>query len=272
VIGNPIKHSLSPYLHQQFAKQCHKHIIYDRIVSSRFQLPETLARFHQKNGKGLNITAPFKFLIWPYVDGATELAQQSGAINTLYWDKKERLIGANTDGIGLLQALKNQAVAIHNKKLLILGAGGAASSVISALLYEVNTIYLINRTLCHALTLQKKLQKHPFIHRLNIIEDFSSLPTLDLIINTLSTPWPIALFDLLQSHIHPDLVCYDLTYNRNTLTSFLKWCQSYGAKRCIDGYSMLVEQAAESFYLWEGVKPITRGFYSTVTDFARLRG
>lgn len=235
---------------------CYRKITYTRLLTDPFHLRETILRFRAQGGQGLNITAPFKSQVIPYVHTLSEAARLAHAVNTLSWDKQNRLVGDNTDSPGFLNALERQGISFTDKKILILGAGGAARSVLAALLPYDNNITVWNRSPAKDLAYQLGS-----VGSFNMISTLDTAESFDLLINATSRDWPKPFFETLQTTIHPSLICYDLNYDRSGLTPFLQWCKDHGAQTCYDGYGMLVEQAALAFYLWEGIKPDTQGYY-----------
>ena len=254
VIGNPIEHSKSPYIHQRFAEQTGRIITYSPLLSPIGGFAETLDNFRASGGQGANVTVPFKEDAWRRCEQRTKRAQLAGAVNTI-WFENEKVCGDNTDGVGLVRDLRqNLQVEIADAALLIVGAGGAARGVLRALLGESpQQITLVNRTVYRAKTLISEIDDE----RLSAC-GFGALgnEAFDIIINASSA----GLRGLAPPLPFPALLvggtCYDMMY-ADTLTPFLRWGQAAGADRCFDGLGMLVEQAAESFFLWHGVYPAT---------------
>jgi len=257
VMGNPIAHSLSPQIHAQFAKQTGQDIAYEALLATEDGFAQAVADFKQAGGKGLNVTVPFKQEAWSLADELSERAQRAGAVNTLSLDG-EQIIGDNTDGVGLLRDLiVNHDVTLKDKKILILGAGGAVRGVLVPLLKEGPIeIRIANRTKSRALELA---------------DDFGDLGTVtgcgfdeldgyepDIVINGTAAglkgevpPVPEALFE-------SEPVAYDMMYGKDAPTAFEAWAEACGASLSVDGLGMLVEQAAESFFIWRDVRPDTR--------------
>ncbi|RRJ82576.1 shikimate dehydrogenase [Aestuariirhabdus litorea] len=254
VMGNPIAHSKSPRIHRQFAEQTGQQIEYRALRVDEGDFEQALEHFF-KQGKGLNITVPFKQRAWQLSGRLSERAQLAGAVNTL-WMEGGVLVGDNTDGCGLVTDLvQNQRLLINAKRVLLLGAGGAARGVLQPLLAEGPAkLVVANRTLARAQELVELFS--PF----GVVEasSFEALRgAFDLIINATSAslegevpPLPPGV---VAGHTH----CYDMMYGAEP-TAFNRWAKSKGAKDCIDGLGMLVEQAAEAFYLWRGVRPDTQ--------------
>ena len=245
VIGNPIKHSLSPDIHQQFAKQFNLDITYKKILSPLDKFSETIDELRKAGINGVNITIPFKQNAFQYANECTKRAINAGAVNTFIF-KDNQCIGDNTDGIGFIRDLENKKISLKNKRILILGAGGAAQGIIPALKTQSpKQIAILNRT-------EKKALKITSMFNCDI---FKKDRPYDLLINTTNADFENADYFNEICNLS-NLDCYDLNYGDRHY-SFKKWAQSRNAKSCHDGFGMLVEQAAESFYLWTGMKPDT---------------
>jgi shikimate dehydrogenase len=253
VIGNPIHHSLSPRIHQLFAQQTQQHLHYTTIHVELGALPQALAQFQSQQGKGLNITAPFKQQAFHLVNHHSERAICAQAVNTIIFEKNGNRIGDNTDGIGLLLDLKqNHAITLTNKKILILGAGGAVRGVLEMLLNEKPSLLVIaNRDENKARQLANEFQDFSVLQVSSLSEIKDN--TFDLIINGTSP----GLLALPENLCHQKTCCYDMTYGKG-LIPFLQWGKNQGAETCYDGLGMLVEQAAEAFYLWRNIRPDTK--------------
>lgn len=255
VMGNPISHSKSPMIHQQFAKLTHQSIRYLKIEVPLDQLQSAIAQFRANHGIGLNITAPFKQQAYRLVTDLTERAALVKAVNTIIFLPDDRLLGDNTDGIGFIRDIVvNQHFSLKNKAILLLGAGGAARSILFSILSQApKELVLANRTVTTAEELSKEFQDFGKIQ----VSDLVSLNHhFDLIVNAISFAED-DLITLPPTIICKETFCYDLMYGQNP-TPFIKWAISMGASRTADGIGMLVEQAAESFYVWRGIKPDTK--------------
>lgn len=258
VIGNPIAHSLSPYIHESFAQQCNVSLTYTKIQGDDHLFETQVKTFFAQDGRGLNITMPFKERAYKMAAVRTERCQQAGAANTL-WVQDQLLRADNTDGIGLLRDLVRH-LDIKNKSVLILGAGGAARGIIAPLFSAgVSNLSVANRSSEKRSLL---LQDFPALHTLSI-EHISS--SYDLIINATSTGLSQEKLILPDSLWQSQPFCYDLAYQRQHPTIFL---QEARVKGCVgtDGLGMLVEQAAESFSIWWGKKPETQGVLSRLRE------
>ncbi len=258
VVGNPVKHSLSPVIHTQFAELTQQNIHYTTHLAKVSQFNQHLFLLRKKGFKGLNITVPFKLDAYKVCDELSPRAQDAKAVNTLFLREDNTIAGDNTDGIGLVRDLKqNHQVLLKNRKILILGAGGAVRGVLGPLLVQSpNLLMVANRTVSKAE---------------DLVNDFSGIGQIeacgyddlnherfDLIINGTSAGLSGDIPPIPASILGPNSICYDMVYNRNEDTSFVTWAKTNGASQAYDGLGMLVEQAAESFTLWRGIKPPTK--------------
>jgi shikimate dehydrogenase len=254
VIGNPVEHSRSPWIHTQFAELTGQDIVYERLFASLVGFKSTVDRFFSDGGAGLNVTLPFKEQAWVLCDKRTAWADLAGAVNTLTY-QNGHLVGHNTDGIGLIRDLiHNQDIILSSKRILILGAGGAVRGVIKPILDQMpERLVIANRTLSKAEHLISLFKTDVPL----IASSYEALSTsFDLIINGTSAslgeqvpPVPVEVMSSLP-------ICYDMMY-ASTETVFNRWAQQHGASKTLDGRGMLVEQAAESFLFWRGVRPDT---------------
>lgn len=256
VMGYPVSHSRSPIIHQLFAIQTKQDLQYELLQVPPAQLEKAVEQFGRTGGKGLNITVPHKREVVRLVDDMSDDAARAGAINTLVF-RDDGIYGDNTDGIGLIRDLhSNIGVRLQDANILILGAGGATRGIVPPLLEaEPETIVIANRTIEKAQALAEKYSPDGPVVSCKF-KDVGTLPVYDLIINATSAglrgetpPYP-------AEAIHPHTVCYDLSYGL-TPTPFARWAAEHGAAQSIMGWGMLVEQAAESFYIWRGVRPQT---------------
>lgn len=254
VVGNPISHSMSPQLHQQFAKQTGINIVYSKYCPSLKGFKRVLNDFFQSGGKGLNVTAPFKLEALEYADLITDRAKDSNSVNTLVYTP-EGILGDSTDGMGFLRDLyakqKEHKIDFLNKRAALLGAGGVARCIAQSLLLDGFEVYLINRT-------QSKAEQ--------LAKDLSHLGTIDLYSN--SSPRDAIAVDLVvnsvsfnadkflnQISVADNAVAYDLNYG-DKAGQFLTAAKNYTSHQ-FDGLGMLIEQGAESFGLWTGKYPDT---------------
>jgi shikimate dehydrogenase len=258
VMGNPIAHSKSPFIHSAFAKQTHQNLQYDAMLvdTQEGEFAKAVQTFQASGGKGLNITVPFKQAAWAFVHQRSERAEQAGAVNTLWFDEQGQSIGDNTDGIGLVRDLtQNHGCQIAGSHLLLLGAGGAVRGVLAPLLEEKPAqCVIVNRTISKAEMLADAFARYGNI----TTSSYAALQgqTFDLIINGTSTSLQGQLPPLPANLVAQNGWCYDMMY-ASTATLFMQWAQQQGATYILDGLGMLVEQAAESFYRWRGIKPNT---------------
>ena len=256
VFGSPIKHSKSPRIHRLFAEQTQQTLQYTAELVPAEQFAQAVKEFFAKGGSGLNCTVPLKELAWAYADSKTERAELAKAVNTLVRQEDGRILGDNTDGIGLVTDLQNNhGIPLKQKRILILGAGGASRGIILPILEELPlSMTIANRTIEKALTLADE-----FSHKGKVIgcgyDDLAG-QSFDLILNATSASLSDELPPLAEGLLAEQGSCYDLAY-ANEPTTFVSWGIRQHAKKSLDGLGMLVEQAAEAFYLWRGVRPDT---------------
>ncbi|MGA9852970.1 MAG: shikimate dehydrogenase [Gammaproteobacteria bacterium] len=256
VIGHPVTHSRSPEIHAEFARLTGEPIHYARIDAPPGGFAMALREFLASGGKGANITLPFKEEAFALCHVHTPRAKKAHAVNTLFVHADSTLLGDNTDGAGLVNDLKrNHQVVLNGARILLLGAGGAARGVLASLLAEKPLlVHVANRTPERA----HKLAAHHTGSRRVMSSGFENLrrQTFDLIINATAASLAGELPPLPNDCLNPGAVCYDLAYSERP-TIFMHWAAQEGANLVLDGWGMLVEQAAESFYLWRGVRPPT---------------
>lgn len=256
VFGNPVEHSKSPFIHARFAEQTGQRLIYTAELVEPGDFKKAVARFAENNGKGLNITVPFKQEAWQLATRRSERAELAGAVNTLVIHGKDDYYGDNTDGVGLTRDLTvNYKLQLEGKHILIVGAGGAVRGVIEPLLAtRPASLTIANRTREKALQLARDFAKLGNISGCGL-DEFGN-KAYDVIINGTSASLSGELPSLPATLIHKKTFCYDMMYATEA-TPFMRWAQQHGAKRVVDGKGMLVEQAAESFRIWRGCKPDT---------------
>lgn len=270
VIGNPIAHSKSPLIHEAFARQTEQDISYEKVLAPLDGFEATVRDLIAQGFKGVNVTVPFKFEALDFCvrNGVVSpFAKTAGAVNTIKFDANGGIEGANTDGIGLINDItRNINFSIRGKKVLLLGAGGAAFGVLQPLINaHPNHIVVTNRTLSKAIQAANTFgfgASHAGFGRSNfspkiearLFEDLTDV-TFDLIINATSTGLNDMALPIPDSIFSEDCLAYDMMYGRET--PFMKQARRNGA-RVADGLGMLVEQAAEAFYLWRGVRPQTK--------------
>ena len=264
VMGNPIGHSKSPQIHALFAEQTRQDIRYEAILVPVDGFAQAVDQFRKQGGKGLNITVPFKQEAWALATQRSRRAEQAGAVNTLSI-QNNTLTGDNTDGIGLVRDLTaNHHVSITDKRLLLLGAGGAARGVIAPLAEQAPAgITIANRTVSKATELAKLFHDLGNIQSCSFTELAGEI--FDVVINATAAGLNNRTPDIPDSIISSDTVCYDMMYGKEA-TAFVRYAKQRGVKQAFDGLGMLVEQAAESFYIWRGVRPETR---AVIAELAR---
>lgn len=257
VIGNPIAHTKSPQIHAAFAQQTHQNIFYQSILIDKdaFGL-KTVKKLQNQGFKGINITIPFKVDAWKISEIKSRNAESALAVNTISFDENGKIEGANTDGIGLIRDLViNHNITIKNKKILLLGAGGAVSGVLKQLLDEKpSTVAIANRTIRRAKTLCNAFANYTGITACG----FGDLAgqVFDIVVNGTSVSLQGKTLPLPESIIRSDTCCYDMVYADQD-TAFMQWAKTHGAESVYDGLGMLVEQAAESFFIWRNIRPDT---------------
>jgi shikimate dehydrogenase len=258
VIGNPVEHSLSPQIHARFARATGQDLSYGRILAPRDGFREAVLAFRAAGGKGLNVTLPFKHQAWDLASVRSGFALAAGAVNTLSFEG-ESIVGHNTDGVGLVRDLaQNLRIEVRGKRVLLMGAGGASYGVMEPLLRsQPETVVVANRTLEKAVELVGHFEKL----RSWALKGFSARAygalagaQFDILINATSAGLEGAMPPLPEGIFAPGALAYDMVYARRT--PFLHFAELRGA-RVSDGLGMLVEQAAESFYIWRGVRPET---------------
>ena len=254
VIGNPIEHSKSPQIHARFAAESQADMRYARLWAPEAHFDAVAAAFLAGGGHGMNVTVPFKEAAHAFADTCSERAQAAGAVNTLRAEPDGSCYGDNTDGIGLLRDLRrNHGVAVAGRRLLLLGAGGAARGVLPSLLAEgPSELVIANRTVARA----EALAEGRGVTRACGLEDLAG-ERFEVVINTTAAGLQGEMPPLPEDVMGTDGAAYDLVYAERE-TPFMAWARSQGAAQVCDGLGMLVEQAAESFYLWRGVYPSTR--------------
>ncbi|MBI5448414.1 MAG: shikimate dehydrogenase [Gammaproteobacteria bacterium] len=257
LMGNPVSHSKSPFIHRYFSEKTNIAMDYDAILVPTQGFREALSAFQKQGGKGLNITLPFKQQAFILMDTLGKAAQQAGAVNTIFFRPDGSRYGENTDGIGFLRDyMENHQGEISGKKILLLGAGGAARGILGPILgLGPKEVIIVNRTKNKADVLVQDFKKFGPVKRvdMNELSEFQ----FDLIINATSASLKEELFELPAVIFKSHPWCYDMVYQSQP-TSFLVFAKAQGANKCIDGLGMLVEQAAESFFIWHGIKPETQ--------------
>lgn len=265
VIGNPIGHSRSPAIHRAFAEQTGVELEYGAILAPLDGFKDEVVRFRAEGGHGLNVTVPFKLEAYTLCERTTERAQLAGAVNTLRFDldTAEGLIeGDNTDGVGLVRDLDHLQVPIKGQRILILGAGGAVRGVLAPLLAEhPEQLTIANRSTDRAEQLVRDFTPHARDCRLTACA-YGRLGTapewagFNLIINATPTGLSGEMPPVDLRALGHRATAYDMAYGAEP-TVFMRWAEEQGAAAAYDGLGMLVEQAAESFFYWQGIRPDT---------------
>ncbi|MGY3944722.1 shikimate dehydrogenase [Aeromonas tecta] len=255
VFGHPVRHSKSPFIHTLFARQTQQALEYGLAEPAVDAFAATLQGFFADGGKGCNVTVPFKEQAFTLVDRLSPRAQRAGAVNTIKLTDDGILLGDNTDGAGLVADLKAHGVDLVASRVLLLGAGGAARGALAPLLAErPSELVIANRT--HA----KAEQLAAEFHDLGAVtaKPYADLQgRFDLIINSTSASLQGDLPPLAPALIHHEIAIYDMMYGA-TDTPFIHWAKQHGALQTMDGLGMLVEQAAEAFTVWRGIRPGTK--------------
>ncbi|MDD3650912.1 shikimate dehydrogenase [Immundisolibacter sp.] len=264
VFGHPVRHSLSPQIHTAFAAQTGQALTYQAIEAPLDGFAATLRAFIADGGRGGNVTVPFKEEAFRLADRCDELARQAQAVNTLRVEPDGGLSGFNTDGIGLLRDLtQNLGVELRDRRVLLLGAGGAAAGVIGPLLAAgVAELVLANRTAARAATLAARFAGQGPIRTAPLEAPGEAF---DLVLNATAAGLGGQAPAVPAAAFGPHTLAYDLVYGA-AAAAFLALARAAGARACHDGLGMLVEQAAEAFWLWRGVRP------ATAPVIAALRG
>lgn len=254
VFGNPIKHSKSPQIHAAFAESTEQDLSYEAICVAEGAFGEQVEKFLTGAGKGLNITIPFKQDAWELAEKRSPQAELAGAVNTLYRDAEGRLCGDNTDGIGMVRDIvNNHSGVIKDKKVLILGAGGAVRGVLQPVLQQLPAkLVIANRTASKAVALADLVADLGDVKGCGY--DELAGESFDLIINGTAASLQGEVPPLPEGILNEGGWCYDMMYAAEP-TAFCLWAEEKNAAKALDGLGMLVEQAAESFRIWRGVEP-----------------
>ena len=255
VLGNPVAHSRSPAIHARFAAQCGQDITYEAMLAPLDGFAETVRRFIARGGKGANVTVPFKEEAFRLCTRCSARAERAGAVNTLAFVDDE-IFGDNTDGAGLVRDIEvNLGVALAGKRILLLGAGGAARGVIAPLLAgRPAGLFIANRSVDKAEALARQFADKGTVDAGN----FAKIAGLqfDIVINATSASLAGDSLPLPDGIFAPGSLAYDMMYGKGE-TPFLARARAQGAGRLADGLGMLVEQAAEAFLVWRGMRPET---------------
>jgi shikimate dehydrogenase len=256
LVGHPVEHSRSPLIHTVFARQTNQRLTYELIDAEPAAFETAVRGFGAAGGKGMNVTVPHKEAAFALCRELSAAAQAAGAVNTISIDHG-RLRGDNTDGAGFIRDVTvNQQQSLTGRRSIVLGAGGAARGIVGPLLAEQPAeLTIANRTKERADQLVAQLNAPGIVAR--AFAELAELPPQDVLINATSAglkgetpPFPGSL-------VGPHSFCYDLVYGAGD-TPFVTWAKSHGAERAVQGWGMLVEQAAEAFAIWRGVRPDTK--------------
>lgn len=261
VVGNPIAHSKSPLIHAEFARQTGQDMVYAALLAPLEDFAGTVKKFRAEGGKGLNVTVPFKQEAWKLATLLTDRARLAEAVNTLKFEPDGTILGDNTDGAGLTRDIReNLGISFAGRRVLLMGAGGAARGVLLPLLLQKpERLVIANRTPEKAVELERHFAAYGQVEG----GDYARLAgrQFDIVINATSSSLSDALPPLPQGVFAPGALAYDMMYGKG-LTPFLRFARDDGAAHLADGLGMLVEQAAESFFLWRGVRPQTQSVIS----------
>ena len=269
VVGNPVAHSKSPLIHAAFARATAQEMTYERLFAPLDGFAATVAAFARDGGRGLNITVPFKVEAFALAREATERARLAGAVNTLKRVGND-WFADNTDGAGFVHDIvENHGVSLAGRRIVLLGAGGAARGLLKPLIdAKPSSVVIANRTRARAEALISRFVRYGPVEALAL----SALDghAFDIVINATSfglkdddsaaVPWPASIFA-------PGCFACDLVY-ADKLTPFVRFARASGAAATADGLGMLVEQAAESFFLWRGVRPATKSVHAMLRSQA----
>jgi shikimate dehydrogenase len=261
VVGHPVAHSRSPWIHARFARDSGEAMQYDRLLAPLDGFAETLRGFRASGGRGCNVTLPFKFAARTCATSLSRRARLAGACNTLRFDGSDAVFGDNTDGAGLVGDIQQGAgVDLAGRDILLVGAGGAAAGALGPLLEAApRRVVLANRTVEKALALR---ETHAAPARAcGVVLDVCTLDAVPagfhVVINSTAASLSGAGVPVAGSVLAPGALAYDMMYGP-AAEGFLQWARRHGAHGR-DGLGMLVEQAAESFLVWRGVRPATAG-------------
>lgn len=258
LIGQPVHHSRSPVIHSLFARETGQALTYELIEAAPEEFEQAVRGFAAAGGRGMNVTVPHKEAAFRLADTRGPEAEQAGAVNTLTFGPGGDIRGDNTDGIGFLRDLtENLGWTLEDRRVLVLGAGGAARGILPPLLESApRELVLANRTLPRAQALEERFRE---LGRIEVVsfDALADAGAFDIVVNATSAglkgeqpPFPASI-------VAASTCCYDLAYTRSGDTPFVLWARAAGAAQAEQGLGMLVEQAAESFFIWRGVRPDT---------------
>ena len=264
VIGNPISQSKSPLIHGSFAKATGQDLEYTRIEGPLDGFEVAVRAFRDGGGRGMNVTAPFKLQAFAMADAKSERAQLAGAANALKFERDGRILAENFDGIGVTNDIvRNQRMPLASKRVLVLGAGGAVRGLLLPFLAERPAeLVIANRDGAKAVQLAQQVAAHGKVRGGGYADIGPG--RFDIVVNATSASLRAELPPVSPEAFAVDGLAYELAYGKG-LTPFLRLAQSAGVKRLADGVGMLVEQAAEGFLWWRGVRPETAALIAQMT-------
>ncbi len=267
VAGHPVAHSWSPFIHGLFARQTAQNLVYRLYDFTPEEFAQRVREFFAQGGRGLNVTVPHKIAAVDVANDLTARAAHAGAVNTLAAQPNGTILGDNTDGAGLVRDLcDNLGIVITRRRVLIIGAGGATRGVLAPLLaLEPGEIIIANRTPERAESLATAFAKLGTVRGVGF--RYVTGGAFDLVINATSASLNGEVPAVPDTVVGPETVCYDMAYGK-TDTSFVQWAKKLGCQRALQGWGMLVEQAAESFRIWRGVRPPTAGVLAALKERA----
>jgi shikimate dehydrogenase len=269
VVGHPVAHSWSPFIHGLFSRETRQSMTYRLYDFTPEEFHERVRDFFKQGGRGLNITVPHKIAAVDVADDLTARAAHAAAVNTFAVRTDGTILGDNTDGTGLVRDLcDNQGIVITHRRILIIGAGGACRGVLAPLLaLSPAEIVIANRTSDRAEVLAKAFEKLGTTRGVGF--RYISGGAFDLIINATSASLSGDIPAVPTGVVGPETVCYDMAYGKSD-TPFVRWALKLGCMRALQGWGMLVEQAAESFRVWRGVRPATAPVLAALKERAAL--
>jgi len=258
VVGNPVAHSKSPDIHAMFARQTGEDVAYERLLAPLDGFAGTVQAFRAAGGRGCNVTVPFKLEAFRLAREHSARAREAQAVNVLKFDGAH-VFGDNSDGVGLVRDIQdNLGLPLRGRRVLLMGAGGAAQGVLGPLLAAAPARLVIgNRTVSKAQALAARFPQAGADAGLRALgyDELSGEP-FDVVVNATSASLHDAALELPRALFAPGALAYDMMYGKG-LTPFLRAAREQGAATLADGLGMLVEQAAESFFIWRGVRPLT---------------
>lgn len=266
VVGHPVAHSWSPFIQGLFARDTGQSMSYRLYDFPPAEFAPRVRDFFTLGGRGLNVTLPHKIAAVKVANELTTRATHAGAVNTLAAQKDGTLLGDNTDGVGLVRDLcDNLGLVIIRRRILIIGSGGATRGILGPLLsLEPSGIVIANRTAERARTLASAFTQLGSVQGTGL-RDISG--PFDVIVNATSASLSGEIPEVPASVVGPETVCYDMSYGKAD-TPFIKWALNLGCARAFQGWGMLVEQAAESFRVWRGIRPATASVLTALKERA----